>query len=156
MFWAGCICLFPDSCHSGNQHIIFVDSNHLCSSPPHTSKRNWGHTHLSLNQGVKKVHYKKKFHSTSCCWASTFYTASDVSLMLLFTNGKVEIRWWSYFSLWFMKWIIPKKKVFTEWMSHKSSQCFDIGIDVFVICRGEIYFWKWSHAYLLNLFVCVI
>ncbi|XVF62302.1 hypothetical protein PTKIN_Ptkin08bG0206500 [Pterospermum kingtungense] len=42
-------------------------------------------------QGVKKVHYKKKFYST-CCWASTFYTASDVSLMLLFTSGKVEIR----------------------------------------------------------------
>ncbi|XP_022740862.1 uncharacterized protein LOC111292647 isoform X2 [Durio zibethinus] len=43
-------------------------------------------------QGVKKVHYKKKFHSTSCCWASTFYTASDVGLTLLFTNGKAEIR----------------------------------------------------------------
>ncbi|KAG4212614.1 hypothetical protein ERO13_A02G177700v2 [Gossypium hirsutum] len=43
-------------------------------------------------QGVKKVHYKKKFHSTSCCWASRFYTASDVGLMLLFTSGKVEIR----------------------------------------------------------------
>ncbi|XWS42234.1 hypothetical protein CRYUN_Cryun17cG0150600 [Craigia yunnanensis] len=43
-------------------------------------------------QGVKKVHYKKKFHSISCCWASTFYTASDVSLILLFTSGKVEIR----------------------------------------------------------------
>ncbi|GMI68258.1 DUO1-activated WD40 1, Tomosyn-like [Hibiscus trionum] len=49
----------------------------------------------SLNQtiqGVKKVHYKKKFHSTSCCWASTFYTASDVGLILIFTSGKVEIR----------------------------------------------------------------
>ncbi|OMO83377.1 hypothetical protein COLO4_22550 [Corchorus olitorius] len=43
-------------------------------------------------QGVKKVHYKKKFNSTSCCWASTFYTATDVGLMLLFTSGKVEIR----------------------------------------------------------------
>ncbi|XVF18147.1 hypothetical protein REPUB_Repub10bG0187200 [Reevesia pubescens] len=43
-------------------------------------------------QGVKKVHYKKKFHSTSCCWASTFYSPSDVGLMLLFTCGKVEIR----------------------------------------------------------------
>ncbi|KAK9012346.1 hypothetical protein V6N11_040403 [Hibiscus sabdariffa] len=43
-------------------------------------------------QGVKKVHYKKKFHSTSCCWASTFYTASDIGLILLFTSGKVEIR----------------------------------------------------------------
>ncbi|XP_007046503.2 PREDICTED: uncharacterized protein LOC18610648 isoform X2 [Theobroma cacao] len=43
-------------------------------------------------QGVKKVHYKRKFNSTSCCWASTFYTASDVGLLLLFANGKVEIR----------------------------------------------------------------
>ncbi|KAH9662357.1 Lgl C domain-containing protein [Citrus sinensis] len=44
-------------------------------------------------QGVKKVLYKKKFHSSSCCWASTFYSGSDVGLMLLFTCGKFEIRW---------------------------------------------------------------
>lgn len=43
-------------------------------------------------QGVKKVHYKKKFHSSSCCWASTFYGPSDIGLMLLFSNGKIEIR----------------------------------------------------------------
>lgn len=43
-------------------------------------------------QGVKKVLYKKKFHSSSCCWASTFYSGSDVGLMLLFTSGKFEIR----------------------------------------------------------------
>ncbi|KAH9662360.1 Lgl C domain-containing protein [Citrus sinensis] len=43
-------------------------------------------------QGVKKVLYKKKFHSSSCCWASTFYSGSDVGLMLLFTCGKFEIR----------------------------------------------------------------
>ncbi|WCJ32824.1 Transducin/WD40 repeat-like superfamily protein [Euphorbia peplus] len=43
-------------------------------------------------QGVKKVHYKKKFHSSTCCWASTFYSASDVGLVLLFTTGKIELR----------------------------------------------------------------
>ncbi|KAL5538587.1 hypothetical protein UlMin_045509 [Ulmus minor] len=42
-------------------------------------------------QGVKKVVCKKKFHS-SCCYASTFSTSSDVGLVLLFTNGRVEIR----------------------------------------------------------------
>lgn len=44
-----------------------------------------------LSQGVKKVIHKKKFQA-SCCWASTFYTSSDVGLILLFTSGKVEIR----------------------------------------------------------------
>ncbi|KAK7262765.1 hypothetical protein RJT34_30345 [Clitoria ternatea] len=43
-------------------------------------------------QGVKKVLYKKKFHSSSCCWASTFYSPSDIGLILLFTNGKLELR----------------------------------------------------------------
>ncbi|KAL5752322.1 hypothetical protein ACOSQ2_022829 [Xanthoceras sorbifolium] len=49
----------------------------------------------SLNhvvQGVKKVLYKKKFHSSSCCLASTFYSGSEVGLILLFTSGKIEIR----------------------------------------------------------------
>ncbi|OAY57661.1 uncharacterized protein LOC110609749 isoform X2 [Manihot esculenta] len=49
----------------------------------------------SLNhivQGVKKVYYKKKFHSSLCCWASIFCCASDVGLVLLFTTGKIEIR----------------------------------------------------------------
>ncbi|GAV83036.1 Lgl_C domain-containing protein [Cephalotus follicularis] len=48
----------------------------------------------SLNhvvQGVKKVQYKKKFHYSSC-WASTFCSASEVGLILLFTSGKLEIR----------------------------------------------------------------
>lgn len=40
-------------------------------------------------QGVKKVCYKKKFNSSICCWASTF---SDTGLVLVFTNGKIEIR----------------------------------------------------------------
>ncbi|XP_027909393.1 uncharacterized protein LOC114168683 isoform X1 [Vigna unguiculata] len=43
-------------------------------------------------QGVKKVLYKKKFHSSSCCWASTIYNVSDISLILLFTSGKMELR----------------------------------------------------------------
>ncbi|KAF6154361.1 hypothetical protein GIB67_026817 [Kingdonia uniflora] len=44
-------------------------------------------------QGIKKVQYKKKFHDTSCCWASTFYNHdSSVALILLFTNGKLQIR----------------------------------------------------------------
>ncbi|CAL0314269.1 unnamed protein product [Lupinus luteus] len=43
-------------------------------------------------QGVKKVLHKKKFNSSSCCWASTFYTPSNIGLILLFTSGKVELR----------------------------------------------------------------
>ncbi|XP_012065395.1 uncharacterized protein LOC105628567 [Jatropha curcas] len=43
-------------------------------------------------QGVKRVLYKKKFHSSLCCWASVFSGASDVGLILLFTTGKIEIR----------------------------------------------------------------
>ncbi|MED6204054.1 hypothetical protein PIB30_005452 [Stylosanthes scabra] len=43
-------------------------------------------------QGIKKVLYKKKFHSSSCCWASTFHSNDDIGLMLLFTNGKLELR----------------------------------------------------------------
>ncbi|XP_047178116.1 uncharacterized protein LOC124845114 [Vigna umbellata] len=43
-------------------------------------------------QGVKKVLYKKKFNSSSCCWASTFDSHSDVGLVLIFTTGKVELR----------------------------------------------------------------
>ncbi|XP_024641061.1 uncharacterized protein [Medicago truncatula] len=42
--------------------------------------------------GIKKVLYKKKFFPSSCCWASTFYSASDIGLVLLFTTGKVELR----------------------------------------------------------------
>ncbi|XP_019446907.1 PREDICTED: uncharacterized protein LOC109350194 isoform X1 [Lupinus angustifolius] len=42
-------------------------------------------------QGIKKVLHKK-FHSSSCCWASIFYGPSDVGIVLLFTNGQVELR----------------------------------------------------------------
>ncbi|XP_009590622.1 uncharacterized protein [Nicotiana tomentosiformis] len=46
---------------------------------------------LHIVQGIKKVYYKKKFHSSLCCWASTFETP-EAGLMLLFSNGKIEIR----------------------------------------------------------------
>ncbi|KAE9614576.1 putative transcription factor WD40-like family [Lupinus albus] len=42
-------------------------------------------------QGIKKVLHKK-FHSSSCCWALIFYGPSDIGLVLLFTNGQVELR----------------------------------------------------------------
>ncbi|CAL0313098.1 unnamed protein product [Lupinus luteus] len=42
-------------------------------------------------QGIKKVLHKK-FHSSSCCWASIFYGPSHIGLVLLFTNGQVELR----------------------------------------------------------------
>jgi hypothetical protein len=50
-------------------------------------------------QGIKKVLYKKKFQSSSCCWASTFCGASDAGLALLLSTGKIEIRWfyWIFF-----------------------------------------------------------
>ncbi|XP_021911469.1 uncharacterized protein LOC110825315 isoform X2 [Carica papaya] len=47
---------------------------------------------VHILQGVKRVHQKKKFHSSSCCWASTFCSASDMGLILLFSSGKIEIR----------------------------------------------------------------
>ncbi|XP_010548213.1 PREDICTED: uncharacterized protein LOC104819720 isoform X3 [Tarenaya hassleriana] len=43
-------------------------------------------------QGVKKVLHKKKFGSSSCCFASTFSGASGVGLTLVLADGTVEIR----------------------------------------------------------------
>ncbi|KAL6959822.1 hypothetical protein U1Q18_039974 [Sarracenia purpurea var. burkii] len=43
-------------------------------------------------QGVKKVLYKKKFHPGCCCWASIFYNSDATGLILVFSNGKIEIR----------------------------------------------------------------
>ena len=89
MFWESCVCLFFNTCYSGNQCFIYVGSYEL-----------WKYisSYLTfpspLSQGVKKVHYKKKYQTSSCCWASTFYSSSDVGLILLFTSGKIEIRWW--------------------------------------------------------------
>ncbi|WVZ11788.1 hypothetical protein V8G54_016318 [Vigna mungo] len=59
----------------------------LCSE-----KALYVYSFVHVVQGVKKVLYKKKFHSSSCCWASTIYNLSDISLLLLFTSGKVELR----------------------------------------------------------------
>ncbi|KAK9670711.1 hypothetical protein RND81_13G219800 [Saponaria officinalis] len=42
--------------------------------------------------GEKKVCYKKKFHSSSCYWASLFGISSSLGVMLLFACGKIEIR----------------------------------------------------------------
>lgn len=58
----------------------------LCSE-----KAAYIYSFIHVMQGAKKVIYKKKFQS-SCRWASTFYTCSDVGLILVFTNGKTEIR----------------------------------------------------------------
>ncbi|KAG9136988.1 hypothetical protein Leryth_013829 [Lithospermum erythrorhizon] len=41
-------------------------------------------------QGIKKVIYKKKFHST-CCWASTF-ESPEAGVILLFSTGQIDIR----------------------------------------------------------------
>ncbi|CAI9110485.1 OLC1v1010528C4 [Oldenlandia corymbosa var. corymbosa] len=46
---------------------------------------------VHILQGLKKVYYKKKFHSSSCCWASTL-GSPDSGITLLFSCGKIEIR----------------------------------------------------------------
>ncbi|KAF9607948.1 hypothetical protein IFM89_003868 [Coptis chinensis] len=44
-------------------------------------------------QGIKRVLHKKKFHGTTCCWASAFNNHdSEVALALLFPGGKIDIR----------------------------------------------------------------
>ncbi|KAI4327839.1 hypothetical protein L6164_020257 [Bauhinia variegata] len=43
-------------------------------------------------QGIKKVLHKKKFQSSCCCWAASFYSPSGLGLILLFTTGKIELR----------------------------------------------------------------
>ena len=48
-------------------------------------------------QGVKKVLYKKKYQS--CCWASTYYSPSNVGLILIFASGEIEIRWCFFINL---------------------------------------------------------
>lgn len=42
-------------------------------------------------QGIKKIHGKKKFSGT-CCFASIVHGPSGVGLVLIFGNGKLEIR----------------------------------------------------------------
>ncbi|PNY10204.1 syntaxin-binding protein 5-like, partial [Trifolium pratense] len=69
-------------------------------------------------QGIKKVLYKKKFSLSSCCWASTFHSASDIGLILLFTSGKVELRWW-FFLMSARKWI-PFSHQTVQWLRRLS------------------------------------
>ncbi|XP_058767582.1 uncharacterized protein LOC131641293 [Vicia villosa] len=79
-------------------------------------------------QGVKKVLHKKKFHSSSCCWASTFYCPSGVGLVLLFTNGRVELRSLPELSLIVetsirgFNYSPPKSKSFSDWQICCSSK----------------------------------
>jgi hypothetical protein len=43
-------------------------------------------------QGTKRIINKKKF-SSSCCFASLIHSSSDeIGLVLVFSNGKIEIR----------------------------------------------------------------
>ena len=43
-------------------------------------------------QGTKKIINKKKF-SSNCCFASLIHSSSDeIGLILVFSNGKIEIR----------------------------------------------------------------
>ncbi|GAU46589.1 hypothetical protein TSUD_186580 [Trifolium subterraneum] len=79
-------------------------------------------------QGVKKVLHKKKFHSSSCCWASTFYGPSGVGLVLLFTDGRVELRSLPELSLIVetsirgFNYSPPKSKSFSDWQICSSSK----------------------------------
>ncbi|XP_073219915.1 uncharacterized protein [Cicer arietinum] len=79
-------------------------------------------------QGVKKVLHKKKFQSSSCCWASTFYGPFGVGLVLLFADGRVELR-----SLPELSMIVettirgfiyspPKSKSYSDWQICCSSK----------------------------------
>jgi len=98
LFWESFVCIFIGACDSGDAWIPYIHN-----------QESWI-TKISANachdvfQGVKKVLYKKKFNSSSCCWASTFYSHSDVGVVLIFTTGKVELRW-CFFS--FVKVITP-------------------------------------------------
>lgn len=48
---------------------------------------------IYLSQGIKRVHHKKKFHSAAaCCYASVLESPGS-ALILLFSSGKIEIRW---------------------------------------------------------------
>jgi len=93
LFWESFICLFIGACDSGDAWIPYIHNPESWITKTSADSCN------DVFQGVKKVLYKKKFHSSSCCWASTFYTHSDVGLVLIFTSGKVELRW-CFFSVW--------------------------------------------------------
>lgn len=47
---------------------------------------------LSFVQGMKKITNKKKLNG-SCCFASLIHSASsEIGIVLVFSNGKVETR----------------------------------------------------------------
>ncbi|KAF3440877.1 hypothetical protein FNV43_RR19163 [Rhamnella rubrinervis] len=90
-----------DMSNRGANPLNSIDSskgNHTEDSMPKqlllllcSEKAAYIYSFMHVMQGVKKVIYKKKFQF-SCCWASTFSSSSDVGLILLFTNGRIEIR----------------------------------------------------------------
>ncbi|XP_060192272.1 uncharacterized protein LOC132621837 isoform X2 [Lycium barbarum] len=75
--------------------MIKGNSNNISSKQPLvllcSEKAVYVYSLLHIVQGIKKVYYKKKFHSSLCCWASTFDTP-EAGVVLLFSNGKIEIR----------------------------------------------------------------
>ncbi|KAK6922499.1 Lethal giant larvae (Lgl)-like, C-terminal domain [Dillenia turbinata] len=72
----------PDLSKGNSKQLLL-----LCSE-----KAAYVYSLMQVIQGVKKVHYKKKFQSSSCCWASAFSSPTGLGLVLIFTNGRIEIR----------------------------------------------------------------
>ncbi|XP_057958886.1 uncharacterized protein LOC131151627 [Malania oleifera] len=79
-----------DMSKSSGQDVLLKQSSLLLCS----EKAAYVYSLMHVVQGVKKVQYKKKFHSSSCCWASTFNfnTPPNSCLILIYTSGKIEIR----------------------------------------------------------------
>ncbi|CAN1215617.1 hypothetical protein LINPERPRIM_LOCUS301 [Linum perenne] len=75
-----------------NQETIVKDASKQPSVLICSEKAVYVYSLNHVAQGVKKVHYKKKFNGASCLWASTFSDASEVGLVLLLSSGKLEIR----------------------------------------------------------------
>ncbi|KAM7519969.1 hypothetical protein LguiB_018931 [Lonicera macranthoides] len=83
---------------NGSEGPDFSKGNSLGEATPKqllllcSEKAAYVYSLVHVVQGVKKVYYKKKFHSSSCCWASMFYNPDNAGLVLLFSSGKIEIR----------------------------------------------------------------
>lgn len=100
MFRKSCIYLFFGACSPGLIRFAF---KHLQCHETDVTCTNITHFFL---QGIKKVNYKKKFQSSACCWASTMYTP-DANLVLMFTDGKIQIRLGFFFLITFgIKFVI--------------------------------------------------
>ncbi|KAG5530010.1 hypothetical protein RHGRI_030393 [Rhododendron griersonianum] len=84
----------------GNSLLIYLVTSSYVSRPTHgkesvlicSEKATYVYSLQHVVQGIKQVLYKKKFHSSSCCWASTFHTPDAAGLILVFLNGTVQIR----------------------------------------------------------------